>query len=986
MFVDTQGTKHLVSRTVCALLASVLPLAAFVPDTAHAADVLPVSGLAEVLPAPALTGDGRTQAELHMVLRTASGAPILGAKLRGTASSGQVADVVELSDGLYRIRYTPPEVASKTSVTITVKGRTTELGPVEASRAFDVMPAPDGRIGIALGAPAMVLGQDAETSVSFTLPTRGGAMPSVDDLIVRVTSGQVTKAVSVGGGRFAARFVPPSVNYPHLAVITVVDRRNPSRVWGTAAIALQGKVDYPVSAPAGSNVVLRLGDRDFGPVTADASGRASVPIIVPPGMHEATQIVAQGSNVTESVLDLRVPEAGRVGLFELPTSVPSDARVGVPVLLAVYEPSGAPDLDAEVLMSATAGRVSDARHAGGGVYLATYTPPDGRTEMAATIQANVTGTAALGDDAEITLIPAMPASLVLTPEPGELAPGGTGLKVFASLAGSDGAGLPGRALRFRAAGATQKGTVVDLKGGDYRADFSAEGNTDVLVRTIALSSPSRNALDQVVLLPSFGAVPPGGSAIVTVVTTDAFGYAVPHMAVNLVATGGEVPATVTTDASGIAEVVYVGDDTPGLATIQATSGQASGAVSFFRADLDPGVFLPASGTLASRTAATAWRAAQGAVYVEREGGLDAPIGVIDLPVAAASAGGIAVAAEPSVVAPGGSVSLDMRVTDDNGMGVDGSDIEIFATGGARVQAVESLGDGQYRAVVFVPTDAADTIKLNVVVDGGTASSVIEVPVSADAVMVTDGPVPDEVVDTAPVATVDRPNLRVRASFLLSTYTYEQSPGVQSGTLLPTALGWGGERGGAPTPLGVEANLRGFLPMFRYLGLDANFRYSRYDVESASFSEPAVDNLFALRADLVARAPIAVKANEVSIGARVGFRYDDFITFRGCTDPGCVVSYEPLAVPGLNTGLELGAEFWHMYLIAKGDVGFGYGTAFYAANADLNLGWNITRHVLIDLGFGYQWRNASMEGADSGILRGELSDQQIMGTVGAGFSF
>ena len=177
-----------------------------------------------------------------------------------------------------------------------------------------------------------------------------------------------------------------------------------------------------------------------------------------------------------------------------------------------------------------------------------------------------------------------------------------------------------------------------------------------------------------------------------------------------------------------------------------------------------------------------------------------------------------------------------------------------------------------------------------------------------------------------------------------------------------------------------------IPKVPYLGFHGQFRWSRYQVDSDVFSAPAVDNLFAVQLMVVPRLPIAVGDNEISVGARVGFRYDDFVTFRGCTDPGCTVEYRPLGVPGLGAGLEVGAEIWHLYAVLAGQAGFAYGSQPYAANVDFNLGWNLTRNFLVDLGFGWQMRKAELEGEESGTIRGTLSDRQILGTLGVGVSF
>lgn len=988
--------RPLASLALLALLAGApVPL---LTQPAFAADALPATGLVDVLPVGEIVGDGQTESLVHAVLRLPTGAPVTGVKLKVTTTAGTVSDVVELGDGVYVARLVAPAVTAPSTLTVSFKGRVDALGAVEAKRELPVSPAFRGTLTVTSGQPALVLGTDNETTLSISFPAGIEAPTDPRDVLVRVSSGAIASLVPLGGGRFTARYVAPTVNYPHLSMITVSDRRAPADIWGVGVIALQGRVDYPVTARPGANVILKVGGREFGPVGADASGRASVPIVVPPGVGTAVQITADATGVTEGALDLRVPGARRLSLFDAPPNVPSDARVSVPVRVVVRKADGAPDPDAMPTLTATAGRISEARHAGNGVFVATYTPPDGRSAITATIQATL-GDTTQSDSIDIALVPGMPSTVEVSAEPSALAVGATALKVYTSLKAADGTGLTGRSIRFTAAGAAFK-TVTDLKGGDYRADFSANPASDALVRVVAVPAPSENALRHVIVLPSRSAVKPGERQVVTVITTDAFGYAVPNVTVELGVLGaqGSLPATVTTDAQGVADVIYEAGATSGLTHVEAKAGAARGASSFWQADLQaPG--LPTSGSLGARTVAQTWRSAITEVYVEREGGADAPlvelatsvpmagaVAASDLASEAASGEIASLAAVPAAaqIPPGGSVDLLVRVQNGAGAGVEGAVLEAFATGGARVSTFTPLGGGNYKATITAPADASGTVKVNVQADGGAALTTVEIPVGGEAVVAE--PTKPEKEPKEAVEPWDRPSARLRVGFLVGTYQYEQSPSEDPGELLPQSIGWGGERGGAPTPVGFEAGFRGFLPMAKWVGLDAAFRYSRYEVSSANFSNPAVDNLFALRASLIGRAPIKVGRDEIAIGARVGFRWDDFITFRGRTDPGSTVSYEPLGLAGLDVGLDLGAEFWKMYLTAAGSAGLANGSVPYAGNADVHLGWNVVKWFFIDLGFGYQYRSLEIEGADSGVVRATLQDQQILGTVGVGASF
>jgi hypothetical protein len=907
---------------------------------------------------------------------------------------------------LYEGKVTPGAVASIQQVRVTVKGRTLDRAAIERQLTLTVHPATTGRIGVISNPETLVLGVDAATTVSFQIPP-GPDAPAVGDLIVRATSGDLSELVDLGGGRYSARFLAPRVNYPHLSLITVADRRAPDRVFGVGVIPLMGKVDFPVQTTPDAAVVLRLGDREYGPVKAAADGRAMVPIIVPPGMAQATMISVVGGQRTETPIELGVPEARRLAVMPLLKGVPSDEAAVVPVRVLVRLPDGAPDPAAALNLSVTAGRIGRPVHLGDGLYEAPFTPPPGRVQTVATVQATVPGGTVQSDAVELTLLPALPGSVELSADPTTLAAGGTGLKAFVKVKGADGVGLADRTVVITATGATAKGPVQDLKGGDYRLDLTAGGVTDVVLTALAPPAASGNGLSHVLVLPSSERLPADGvtSAPVLIVTTDAWGYPVGGVPVTLSLGGspGALPSTVTTDVRGVAEAYYTAGGAPGLARITASAGGHVGAAGVVLSGLSALPDLPVGGTADDRRVVAAWERLRAAVAVAREGGTGQPVAVEPTAPAGGILAALAVDVQPATVAPGGSVTLRVRATDAGGRGVGGAKLDLLASGGARFGGLTELGDGQYEATLTVPADATDKIRVSVIDPAGATSAILELPVSGAPVAASSSPwatgsteAPPQPVATIVPETeaptprpqkdeVERPHLRIKLAGLASSYQYRQEPSSNPGELLSAPLAWGGDVGGAAVPLGIETTVRATIPRVPYLGFHGSFRWSRYQVDSSTFSNPAVDNLIGVQLAIVPRLPIAIGRDELSLGARVGFRYDDFITFRGCTDPGCEVRYEPLGVPGLGVGLEVGAEIWHLYAVVAGQAGFAYGSQPYAANVDANLGWNVTKNVFLDAGFGWQLRKSELEGRESGNLRGTLSDQQLLGTFGVGFS-
>lgn len=990
---------------------------------AFAADVLPVGGLVQVLPVGGVIGDGATSATLHVLALQADGSPMLGLKLKAEAAGAEVGEIIELGKGLYKVQITPGAVLATRTVKVTVRGKATDKSSIEVSRDLVVQPAPAGRVSITANPAAVVLGVDTSVTLSFQIPDTGAGLPAAEDLIVRTSAGEVSSIVSLGGGRYSGRFTPPKVNYPHLALVTVADRRKPEVVRGSVVVPLQGRVDYPVQSKPGSTVILRLAGREFGPVPTAGDGRALVPIVVPPGLAKATLVTITGGVAAETELDLGIPDARRLIVFPVSSGFPADSGLTIPIRFLVTKGDGTPDPEAAIDVTATAGRIGRPTHLGEGIYEAPYTPPDGRVQMAATIQATLPGGTVQTDAIELSLLPAIAAKLELSTDPVSLAPEGTGLKVFARLLAPDGTGLGDRALRMEAAGATIKGNVTDLSGGDYRADFTAGGKSDVVVEVTAPPAASKNSVAHIVVLPSAEHIAPDGvtSSPVTIATTDAWGYPVPGVEVSLSVKsgGGSLPSSVTTDAFGLARVFYTAGGTPGFVTIEASgAGQVGAAGVVLTTATVPD--LPSSGGASDVRVHDAWEKLRGVIVVPREGSIGAPVASTADVAAVGTLAALSVTTEPASVAPGGTVTVKIRALDATGRGVPGAKLDLLATNGSRFGAVTDLGGGDYQTTLTAAPDAAERVRISVLDPAGATSAILEVPVALTttaagtpweaqpkwgettgaAEPVAGTAVADTTTPTEPAkpakepkepkthtsSSIERPLFRGRVSALISSYGYTQEPTADAGGLLNSVLSWGGESGGAALPVGLEVNARGYIPQFKYIGFLGSFRFSRYKVESAAFSEPARDNLLATHVDALIRAPIQIGESELSIGGRVGFRWDDFVTFRGCTEVGCTVEYKPLGVPALGAGLELSAEFWKMYAILSGHAGFAYGSQPYASNVDLNVGWNITKNVFIDAGFGYQARKAQLEGADSGLVRGTVSDNQLLGTLGVGASF
>lgn len=973
--------------------------ALLVPTAAHAqaTPAFRAPGLVEIVPAGDVIGDGNSPVTMHVVALGTDGQPMTGLKLKPTATLGTVEGWTETEAGVYAFQYTAPSVVQPTSVTLEVKGRNAARVALSARYKVPVRPAASTGMSVVSNPPQLVLGQDTEGSISFILQAAAGIV-SAEDLVVRSSVGEIQNLTHLGDGRFTARFVTPRVNYPQLAILTAADLRDPDRVFGAVAIPLLGKTDYPLQANPGSSVVLRIGGREYGPVKANAAGRAAVPVIVPPGIEAATKVEVRSGQTLEDEIDLRVPETRRISVMPTRRGVPADGTTDVLVRVAAFTPTGQPDTTAVVTFAATAGNVSPARHVGNGIYEARFTPRFSNIATAAKVTASLSGSSVQTDTMEIKLVPARPQTVTLKAQPDLLAKEATALRVFAKVLGANGQGLDRRELVLSVAGATVRDGVQDLRNGDYRIDFNADGQTNVDLVATVRNPVTGNPLKHVLLFPQTDVAPNDGrtGTRINVVTVDEFGFPVPGTDVQLqIETGdGSIQPSVKTNEGGVGQVYYTSGRGSGMVRIRARSGNRTGIVSLVQGPASAaGASVPASGSAQSIALSQAWEGLVVPLRVPREGAVEGSVGPTDVAGSATGAlARIAVRPEPSTAAAGGRVTLLIDGKDAAGLGVAGLPFEVIASVG-RASPVSDLGGGAYKATVDIPPDAVGELKVSV--GSGDIASFTKIPISGrvaggEGWGDTDGVASGDPVVAPPVEGGSTPaqeaedllNYRIRAAFLTSGYTYQQTPLEGNGPLLPATIAVGGAQGGSPAlPQGGELGVRGFY--HRYLGVDVGFRFSSWSLTADEFGgASAPDTIFDLNADLIGRFPVEVGDDHFWVGARVGYAGSDILYFTGSfTDDQ--INYQSLYVQGLGLGGEIGGEIGDLYVTGAIGGRMVGASQWLGLGVDAHVGYDITEQLFVDFGFGYNNRSVTVLGETSGAELGELTDAQTSGRFGVG---
>ncbi|MEQ1505607.1 MAG: invasin domain 3-containing protein, partial [Myxococcota bacterium] len=781
-------------------------------------------------------------------------------------------------------------------------------------------------------------------------------------------------------------------------------------------------VDYPVKAEPGASVLLEVAGKKFGPAVAGADGKVKVAIEVPPGVQRATRVsIVNGAEKRED-LDLKIPETRRIQLVPLPEVLPADPDRVVPLRVVVVDPTGEPDDGATPVFTPSAGTLGQVVNRGGGVYEAGWRLP--AEPGPATVAVTLGGASAelQQDTAAVTLVARRPAAVALTPSAAEIGPDTQTIDVVAKVTDATGAGLAGLPLVVGVTGAAKTGDVVDLGTGEYKITLDPDdaGSTDLHVAVAG--PPTANPVAAVTVVPSAGRVANDGSSALEVVVaaTDAVGVPVhgATVVVDLVAGDGKfaphdhsglvTSTTVATGDDGTGRTTYTAGTAAGIVGVRASSGAAIAVGSILQVPAGvAAVAMPVAGTADATALAKGWAASTPSLAIPRAGAgavvaaaptSDTPWSA---PVPAALGPSIRLVTDVPVAKPGSTVTLTATALDASGASIVGTTPELVVTG-ASVGAPTVNPDGSSTVTLAVPASAVGDVQI--VAKAGEVTQTLSIPVEVpeadpwsgavvDTAVPAEAATPSEPVAPKPPSTPsDARWFRARISGIASTYRYAQSPSDAPGPLLPSRLAVGGPDGGSPaSPVGGELDLRMWgdgieLPA---LGVHGQVRLSSYGIAAAVFDDVARDALTNVEIDLLARYPFDVAGDRYWVGGKAGFHYNDFLLFTGCLDVGCTVAYEPVTIPGLGIGAELGAEVGDLYLVGGYTLGLAQGSEPYSNGLDVDLGYEFVDAgvggLFADLGFSMLTRSVVLEGQDSGLARGSLDDSQMMVKLGVGFS-
>jgi hypothetical protein len=206
------------------------------------------------------------------------------------------------------------------------------------------------------------LGTDREVEVWIELE------PSATGLELFASRGEVGALTQVKPGVFRASYVPPRQKLPQEVILAALARGPQGLLEGWTVLPLWGQGEAEVRTRAGASVSIRVGERTYGPVRADATGLALIPVSVPPGVQEAF--------FGSKRIDLGVPPRPFVHALARRRELQADREETVDLRLYFLKAEGAPPPEA-FTFSATRGTVGTPTEVGPGVFALSWTVPPG---------------------------------------------------------------------------------------------------------------------------------------------------------------------------------------------------------------------------------------------------------------------------------------------------------------------------------------------------------------------------------------------------------------------------------------------------------------------------------------------------------------------------------------------------------------------------------------------------------------------------------
>ena len=275
----------------------------------------------------------------------------------------------------------------------------------------------------------------AGTTARVTIEVPEGA----SGLRLSASAGAIGEPVRQSDGTYAAEYTPPDETVPQIAILSAIARTERGPEAAYVAVPLWGQGDAVVKTRPRARIEVSIGDQTFGPVKADETGTALVPVVVPPGISAARH----GSRD----IDLHIPPQRRVHVAVAGDPVLADRENRIDVFVFEVDAAGSPARSPSFALRTTRGAASAPEEMGLGAWKVRWTVPAGTTGAARITVAD--GGPDLDAASDLALVAGPAARVDVRAERTALRAGEEGLNFTADA--FDGAGNPSaEPLRFTA--------------------------------------------------------------------------------------------------------------------------------------------------------------------------------------------------------------------------------------------------------------------------------------------------------------------------------------------------------------------------------------------------------------------------------------------------------------------------------------------------------------------------------------------------------
>ena len=584
-----------------------------------------------LMPAGPMVADGETPVTLHIWIPSLVEAD----RVKVKPAHGRILATERHAGGMVAVRWVPARESSPTQVPVlvTVKPKGGDGSTMRLEAAL--VPPREGGIEIETTPNEWEPGMDA---VQLKLRLWGTSDQQAGDRRISLSAsvGDLTEAVPLGDGTFSARWTPPSdIKQARTAIISAIDQAAPSQIFGWTTVAILAQQSLTFGATPDSQNTLRIGDREYGPMTASPAGTVAFSALVHPAIRSGTMRSHLPNGQTLNVPSaLPLAEYPRVAFLAQPTNIPIGATHTV--LVVATQPDGEPLREAEITIASGEAKIGTAEPTDfPGVYALTMKIDGPARDLDLNVKmrdAKALITKLQRAETRVRVINGLPSTkLELSPDPLPLE--GRELMLTATI--QDESGVPVRSSLPGMVAMPARALARPTSRGDGRYQFKVRPEGDVVVgATVPRLNGSSMTTAHVVIWPASAAVETGGEVPILVAAVDAFGIPIPNIAFTLsVPNGGTFPEKVKSGANGIALTTYKASNTPGLFTINTGASGLVAQTSIFHGDLQASPGPVRSGDSSTIRHRTNLENAVGIARVSREEA--EPVAVAAVPVAVA---------------------------------------------------------------------------------------------------------------------------------------------------------------------------------------------------------------------------------------------------------------------------------------------------------------------------------------------------------------